>query len=115
MKRYLAVILMIVLAVLPCAAFALSGGSPGLIDYRYGTGNKSAAKDYVIKFGLEHSLIRGTSILPRRWMRCGERTARPVCIPLLMCTLRDGAARGSSCVIRRTTAASEWAGRRELR
>ena len=61
--KLFALIAMIAIMILPTAAFALSGGSPGLSDYRYGTGDASQARNYAIAFGTE-PYLDGNSLWP---------------------------------------------------
>ena len=59
--KLFALVAMIAIMILPTAAFALSGGSPGLSDYRYETGNAQRARDYRIAFG-DEPYLEGNSI-----------------------------------------------------
>ena len=51
----IAMLVVLLVAALPCSGLALSNGAPGLNDYTT-NGSRVQAKNYVIKFGLEHQL-----------------------------------------------------------
>jgi len=61
--KIFALIALIAIMILPSAAFALSGGSPGLSDYNMPSGTREEAKQYKMAFGTEPDLY-GDSIWP---------------------------------------------------
>ena len=52
----IAMLVVLLAAALPCSGLALSDGAPGLSDYTYQYADMQTAKNYQIKFGLEHQL-----------------------------------------------------------
>jgi len=61
--KIFALIAMIAIMILPTAAFALSGGSPGLSDHNAPAGTQAEARQYKIAFGTE-PYLEGNSIWP---------------------------------------------------